>query len=293
MNISIHDSVFSESSLFSPARMNAYIRYYFAANSRKFLLILGEIFVVTFIFFLFNTYASGINRYIYLKETGITGAGSGDVIWNSECQIISFLIVVMLMISGSMMYGAISSRRDRLCTLQIPASQFEKFLTWLIVCLPITVIACWISFWAADICRVLWVKAFTDYGEYARIIPFTDILALSASPVDSPESTLALVLNLSMAIVLNSIFALGGILFHRLSFIKTLLCLFIFTGLSSLMTYFGITIFFDGHSSASNDLSTRLYSTSVILASVSIAISAFFYWLSYARLKEEEIVNRW
>ncbi|MDE6236118.1 MAG: hypothetical protein K2M56_10255 [Muribaculaceae bacterium] len=289
MNTTIPASVYSEASpTFSPARCLAYARLYLNANRKLLLLTLSQIFMVSFIFFIFNFYVSGTSIYSY-GDMSVTN----DFLWRSETSIMVFLFMVIMMISGSMMYGAVSAKRDRLYSLQIPASQFEKFLTWLIIYLPLTLVSCWVCFYAADVLRVIWIKLFTPFGDFARVIPLKHVLSFETGAINNPESTFSVVTIFSFGLLLNSIFALGGIFFHRLSFLKTLICGFILFMICMLMFYLGITVFFDGHMESANEISTRQYSLSVLFASVMTAISAFCYWLSYKRLKEEEIITRW
>ncbi|MDE6811168.1 MAG: hypothetical protein K2J15_02330 [Muribaculaceae bacterium] len=206
----------------------------------------------------------------------------------------SFLLIVIAMVGGSRCFDIISSRSDRASTLEIPASHLEKFLTWLIITLPILIIVSLCCFYLADIMRVLWINAFTEYGEFAKVIPFSNLLALSTDITSDSNDVFDIVFIYANVLILNSIFTLGSSLFSRLSFIKTLFFLFIITLLLTITAFIGFTTFFHGAKThATFDLSVYNYASSVIYLTFSIIISSFLYYISFMRLKESEIITRW
>lgn len=282
-------SVATDAVHFAPGRFSAYFRLYSFINLRQFLLTLSSIFIITFLFFILNFYTNSAYQY-----GSNPPSPDFDFAWRAECSMMTFIITVVAMLAGGRIFELISSRSRRIGTLEIPATQLEKFLTWMCVYLPIIIVASLFCFWFADMARVLWIKSFTSYGDYAHIIPLKNVLALTMALSDGGKTLFDITFTYSNIVCLHSIFTLGGILFTRLSFLKTLFSLFIISTLMGVMALVGYHLFFPGGETGVRiDPDINDISTSVIYNSITLAVALYLYILSFLRLKETEIIDRW
>lgn len=301
-SINLSGNTLTQNQTFSVKRLLNYSRIFLAENGRSLLLQLGVMFIVILLLFLFDLYISGISNYNYLIHSTTPAPIPPerlDLMWNEECDMIRFLIGVFATLSGAAMFSSMSSKSGRQSTILIPASQFEKFFAWFAVYLPCFIIATWGCFYVADILRMAWTKCFTDYGDFAHIIPFADIFKLTPDLLITPDginvdTLFSVSLAYSVFIILNASYALGSILFHRLAFVKTSVSLFILMQVCGLMAYLGTRSFFtDGHYTYKEYLGHTEVATSVTCWIITILSAAIIYGLSYRRFKESEIIARW
>lgn len=290
---SVPDSVYSSSSLFSWRRCKAYALNFCADNSKKLWLSVGGIFLVTLIFMIFILYLDGLRTYNYYAEYSSLGY-TADSFHDSSMMIFKICLVGIMALAGSMMFGSLSSKSKRLYSLEIPASQFEKFITWLFIFLPLTIVASWVCFYVADIIRVIWVKSFTPYGDAAHILSFSHVIV----PFDfefSIDRINSLIVFYSSCLIINALFALGGIIFHKMSILKTGLSLSILGCVIIVIAVIGYQAFFPGDSGIFVEMDSYGHINQIRLGIVffSVIISGLIYYLAYYRMKESEIISRW
>ena len=98
----------------------------------------------------------------------------------------------------------------------------------------------------------------------------------------------------SMLTFCSSIFALGSILFHKISFIKTVVAGFVLGAIYSLTLVIGNAIFLgDGYGRTEERFDIGFSNDSYLLFGIFILIGIGLYLLSYLRYREDEIINRW
>ncbi|MDE6271435.1 MAG: hypothetical protein K2M31_00310 [Muribaculaceae bacterium] len=272
-----------------------YPKLFLATNARKLLMMLGITYILTTLLLIFNLYAT--ERYFYEQQNPGPDPinATRDLLWSSECDIMTFIAFVVIIISGSMMFGALSDRRSRLNTLEVPASHTVKFFTWFAVYLPVAIIAMWISFYAAQITRVCWTQLFTDFGSYAHIIPFHRVMLLEGGFVLEPSDIYDAMTTYGAMIFINSVFALGSVIFPRLSFLKTAISCSIISTMIGVAALLGHLVFFGLH--ANTDPRFAIFDTfpqrEYIITAVMLFGALCCYLLSYYRFKQTEIINRW
>lgn len=282
---------------FSARRFGSYFQLYLTTNKRMLLLGAGAALILPFIFILITYYTDGSDFYDFDRGF-IPGY---DRFWRQESTIFSLFVYFFMIVSGAWMFQAMRGKRERLGVIELPASQLEKFLAWWVICVPVSLLVTLLGVWIADIMRVGYMHLFTTHGSDVHFYPIKDILCLPLNPrhplddvYASYESDGVIVLiYYSTMIAANSLFALGSILFHKLSFLKTIGALFA-------MWIVYIFIFIAGEDAL---LGTDYSATSrfdmdsdggfYVLSGISWALAIFFYWLSYARMKEDDIINRW
>ena len=280
------------------SRFAAYFRLYIASNGRKLLLTAATIFAVTFIFLIFNLYTTGLARYQMMVMNPLQGDPTVDSMWSGDTDIMTLILIVTATITGWMLFSAVSSRHGRLQTIELPASQSEKFLTWMIIYLPLMLLACFISFWLADLCRVAWIKAFTDFGDQAHPMSLFNLLTLSGKQnagLMSSTSWFSVAFTYGFVLCLHASYTLGGILFSRLSYLKTFGCLFLLMNVVSFVIYLGYKVMFDDTANLGMrfDFNDNDATTTWLVVAISVIVSCYMYVLAYARYRELEIIDRW
>lgn len=272
-----------------------YPKLFLVTNARKLLMMLGITYIFTTILLVFNLYAT--ERYFYEERHPVNSLldSTRDLLWSSECEIMTFIAFVVTIIAGSMMFGALTDRRSRLNTLEVPASQRDKFLTWFIVYLPLNIVSLWICFYLAQITRVCWTLLFTDFGSYAHIIPFHRVILLQGDFILHLSDLYEVLPTYGVMIFINSLFALGGVFFPKLSFLKTAIFSSIISsilGLAALLghfTFFGLNANTEVRFQFLNSFQERDYMITGCLLFGALCC----YLLSYYRFKQTEIIDRW
>ena len=295
------ETITLQRSRFDGERFRSYFSFYFYSNRRRLLLGASQILIFSFLLTLFFFYTGGERGYQimmnpdfgYYDSSERIDVNSTDPFWGLESGLMIALSMLFMAFSGSWMFSAMSNKKNRLSVIEIPASQFEKFLTWWIIYLPMALLAMLACFWLTDLLRVIWIKIFSPYGNFAHLMPIKNILALD--PINSAKDSLGISgVIYGMVISINALFALGSILFHKLSFLKTVAACFILLVVFTILYVLGLNTFFDGSvAGLSGRLDWDETQANVILGCVGAAFSIAVYWLCYARLKEEDIINRW
>ena len=282
-----------QSDRFDFKRFKSYFSLYVTSNKRKILLGCSLFVIVPFLLTIFIYAMGGDSSY----KTGYYSSSSNvDPFWHVEFSIFMFLDFIFMALAGSMMFGNLTGKKSRLNTIELPATQSEKFLTWWLLYLPIALVLMMVCFWISDILRVMWMWLFTPYGLKVHVYPLSDLISISW-PGDSQDSSDIRELawfTYSLFIASNAIFALGGIFFHRYSFLKTVAAGFVATIIYSLVFVAGINIFFSAQFyRLTNRFDINPDNMFLIVTCVIFAICIGIYWLCYARYKEEDIINRW
>ena len=291
----MHSNISKKGSLFSCSRFADYFTLYIASYRRKLLFASLQIFIVTFIFYMFLFYTGGESSYQNLLQRGIVT--DADPFWGAQTQFNFIFAFIFSALAGFWMFGATSSKKSRLMTFEIPASQMEKFFTWWLIYLPIFLVVMFVCFFLADLLRIIWLKIGTEYGDYAHLLPFKNLLDFNTPSLNSGLTSgndRILTISIYCVIVLmNSLFAVGSIYFHKLSFLKTVASLFVGLIIFSLLMSAGIKVFFGTAHSITSRLSSDESTSWTVTAPVIGIICIYLYWLCYARFKETEIINRW
>ncbi len=272
-----------------------YPKLFLAANARKLLMVLGITYIFTTFLLVLNLYAT--QRYFYedRNPSDTLIFASRDVLWSSECEIMTFVAFAVLIIAGSMMFGALSDRRSRLNTIEVPASQGEKFLTWLMVYLPLTIVSLWVCFYLAQITRVCWTHLFTDFGSYAHVIPVHRVILLQGDLTLHVEDVYESVATYGAMIFVNSLFALGSVFFPKLSFLKTAISASILASVIGVTALLGHLTFFgpDGSTETRFLFLEDYLVRDCMITGLLIFGACCCYALCYYRYKQTEIIDRW
>lgn len=216
-----------------------------------------------------------------------------DFGWSVSTDFFIFLFSFFATISGGLMFTSMDTRGKRLVEIEIPASQIEKYLTLLIIYLPCFIIVAFIAFYIGDAVRVIILKWFTSAGGDIEMIPPVRLLSFNGTGSWNKSDIIQAIGVYGTAISGQSLYALGSILFHRYSYLKTLCALFVIETAAVIIVWCSMMIFFpQGNTEFRfNDIDVPL--TALIVASFFLVISVGLQWLAYARFKEAEYVSRW
>ncbi len=263
------------SQTFDIQRFNNYFAYFLKTGIKRHTAILGAMLGATLLmviapivmFDAFETQYQGGPYNLY--------SGGDDPMWDTVLAIFIVMLVLILTVSASTMFSDFGNKASRLDALMLPASALEKYLTRWIIFVPLTAVVCLLGFELIDIirCFVLTLK----YGSGAPVhllgfSLFTEGLFAYLTPF--------LGVNLYIAI-----FALGAIVWPRLSLIKTFGAIFVIQFLYSWWTIFFGALLINGRHSDFDPL----MASNIVMAVITLVI----YVIAYYRLKEIELVQRW
>lgn len=288
-------TVINAGNRFSLTRFASYASLYVTANRRKLLLGALQVFIFTFLFTIFILYmGGGIYRYENYRADGVPPGI--DPFWSEEAMVMMILVFVFMAFAGSWMFSSMIGKKNRLNTIEVPALQSEKFLTWWCLYLPVALLVILASFWLSDLLRVIWVKAFTPFGNDAHLIPLKYIVNFrDPSPYySSAENHSTTFIIYSVIVSCNALFALGGIFFHKLNFLKTVIFGFVLMAVVSLLFTLGRNVFFgvDGVN-LTERFDINMPENGYVFGGIIFLIAACFHTLAYYRYRDEEIINRW
>lgn len=213
--------------------------------------------------------------------------------WSVNVSIFSFLLPFFATISGSLMFSSMDTRGKRLTEIEVPASQFEKYLTFLIIYLPCFIIISFISFYIGESVRVIILKCFTSVGKEIQILTPGRLLSFNANGSMDKSDILQSISIYGTVISGQSLYALGSIVFHRYSYLKTLCALFVIQTVTVIVCWCSMMLFFP-HGNTELRFNDMDYSSlGWMLAIIFLVVSVGLQWLAYARFKESEYISRW
>ena len=256
-------------------------------NRVKLLLMTGVMFGSVIIMALlcgYSEYSDSIKGYGYSAMEEL----------NNETAIGMFILFLFGTIAGSMVFDNLSSKTNRLSVLMLPATTFEKYIVRLILFLPVFVILFIGAFYLGDFLRFLMMKWLLAGDPEANPM----LYSLSVLTGDDEKDFQVLKLYCSVMIVCWSAFTLGSTLWERQAYLKTAFALGL---LWAIYTVIGVTvsewatpepIVSGGYIITKAVLGNSVSIMNCVL-SLAVVIALVNYTLSYFRMRESEIINRW
>ncbi len=178
-----------------------------------------------------------------------------------------FIIIICATLIPSYSFHELGNKAKAINILMLPASSIEKWISRWLLTIPAATIVLLIVVCVGDIISSIIWCIITDHAEIAPI-GFIKYI-----------KTVKLLTSISTIAFLQSVFFLGSLLWPKLSWIKTVLMLVI------LAIVFGVTLIY-----------LKFESTPIGedgLACIGLILAPVIYIISYFRLKEAEIINRW
>lgn len=264
----------------------AYLLKYVRENARSLTIGSVAIFIAITVTEILSYQMFGSYRYQ-------TSAPSVDPMWATGKDNYIFFFFITAAIYGSMTFSSMKTPRSRMSTIMVPVSQATKTMTWFTVYGLGFLAVYMLSFFLADAARVICIRLFTDYGDKARLIPATWLLANGQDITVMSSLLEVLIIYLSIGLT-HALFAAGSITFHRYSLIKTGIFLFVLQIVLTLTFFLSAKIFFpNGFRSvaASDDATTATHI--ILVLTIGILTIAAVWSYSYLRLKDSETIDRW
>lgn len=147
---------------------------------------------------------------------GLLGVGGG------KAEVICFGLMFLLIatVVASMAFADFKTKTGKISTLMTPATAFEKFAVRWIAVVPLLALLLVAGFYVGDVSRIIANRFSQFYVESPSYIRIVDVSAVITSIFVSYK-TLAICGFLTYYFFWQSIYFLGGILWPKLSFIKT------------------------------------------------------------------------
>lgn len=261
---------------FKITRVATLLRKEFYENRKSLILravlIIGSMIII-------NLLISTIHNNVYLENStpGKDPAQSG---------IITFYVIAAYFasaLSASFLFENMATKAQRLSTLMLPASNAEKFASRFIIYIAGFFLLFAASCAVAEIFRIAVFSCV--YPDSTCLLPVTHLDFPSRYGSQFWKAIGAFV---GIFIFLQSLFALGSILWPKNSFIKTFGALWVLQMLFSLtMSFFSVLLFdSDSHYVPDNDIL-------VIIMYAFLYLGTIANWIIvYLRFKESEIIHR-
>ncbi len=189
---------------------------------------------------------------------------------------------------ASTTFRQLSTPTDALSLLTIPASHFEKFLIRWLVAVPLFLLVMLVSLWIADTTRLTYT--FLCYGVELHPIPWSKIIANSVATDYRLENNIHLTL---FYLSSQSFFLLGSVIWRRNALIKTIVTLGAISTACGVCAYWILDTFMPENPTLDPPAYIDEYFILKCLDSVMIFTMIANYALTYFRLRESEIINRW
>ncbi len=271
---------------FSIHRMILYIRQHLAVHGTKLLFAIGLIFGAYLAVVLFDSLTS---QYRYINAT----LDGKDIQWQGICNVFIAAMFIVSCVAGSMFYVAYGSDRSRLQTLTIPVKQIEQFCAYFIIYIVGSFVIVSLYGVVIDWLRVAALKLFTPFGEYAHPVPLSTLFAIGEEPLNA-DTMKYLIVWWGFIFLFQSVFVVGSIYIPRNSFLITGCVLWGISMITGILGYLGTKVFYG---SAPTQLRVFEYDTTPQTIAIKVLVFLipilFLYWLSYYRMKQTEVTNRW
>lgn len=238
------------------------------------------------------TWASlvGILTIISLLVAYFNQAANQDwfdsIVLESMERTIAICIYLFSAIAACSVFRLMRNKTMRLQALMLPASHFEKFTAAWIIAVPVFFISFVVAVFAS---QLLATAVFPLISSFGLTYPLVNWFCLNGEFLGISQS----VYSVFALLFIQSFFLLGGIVWSKNPLIKTFATLFAINiiyllccGWAEMMTMR------DSHFFIKNpDIDMNLIAN--IGLTVEIILTLFNYSLTYLRLREAEIINRW
>lgn len=293
-----------ENNIFSSTRCVNYLNKYIIENRRQLLVNLAMIFGLLIVMAVFISY---VNRFINPMEYEFTDIPV-DPMWRKELTTFTAILMVWAAFFGSKFFSVLSAKSNRASVLTNPASNLEKFTVYFMIYVVGFYIAFVAASFLADFIRVCVSRMYMSEGVVIATIPVKYVLTmgysvnLEALPAGLDPSYMSMVetksligpmMTIGSLLVIESVFALGSILWAKSPMIKTIGVVALLVFLYNILLIWGFKVLLPGASVPRYDFDWSAETTATVGYVITAIICIFNYWIAYARFKESEIVERW
>lgn len=211
---------------------------------------------------------------------GYNGSGGGII----EVSVFCVMFSITGCIVGSLTFSNMKSKESRINALMLPASTFNKFIVRWIAVVPALFLIMLAGFYIGDLTRIFVNWALDTSAQYRHYIQVTDLWVILSFGYEE-EGGIILTNVLLSYFVIQSIYIFGAILWPKLSFIKTLVALWVVQTVFSIILIslgrnFCFSLNFTGESAV----------WCITIAQIIILLG--FYTLTYLRFKKSQVVYK-
>ncbi len=270
---------------FSLSRWYACLRYHMALHGRM-LLLSALVMLALYVTINLLIMVSSIHDAQY-APAGI------DQNWNTEEILYGFMLFIGMALAGSMFYASFHSKGTRLHILTLPATQAEKFAVSLLVYFILPIIAIPLIAFIGDWIRVGVLSCIPGVVRYVGPIPFHTLMTWGEMLPMSPGAWVEVVSVYLMALGIQSWFVLGSIYVPRLSLVITACAGWTLSTVAGIVAYVGKLAFFGGSSVRMAAEGTPTWGSVTWVCVIGAVIICGVYALSFWRMRQTEIANRW
>ncbi len=200
-----------------------------------------------------------------------------------------FMFYVIAGIVGSITFSNMKTKAGRTSSILLPATASDKFLTRWLAVVPGLLIIFIIGFYIGDASRIAaaWIDGAKTGSHYLRFADVWTILSRSFG-----YKTISLMVTgtiVSFYFFMQAIYIFGAILWPKLSYIKTLLALWVLEMILAPATMFIMK--FSGISLTTLSYS-QIESLMIILSTVFILLTLGLYYLTYLRFRSSQVIYK-
>lgn len=193
--------------------------------------------------------------------------------------IFGFLFITVI---ASSYFAHLGQKPRAIIDLMIPASTFEKFLTSILFTSLLSTVSFLLIFWVTDFIFISKIKAISEGYSKDAVYFFT---------INKPKEFTSIFLLIPFFV--TSIFLLGSIYFNKFHYIKTAICIMIFSGVWTwIMVKTGQGLF-EGkvliHRGGVMKMDNPEVWAEVAAFALMLFLTSIFWVITYVRLKEKEV----
>lgn len=190
-----------------------------------------------------------------------------------------FLFITVI---ASSYFAHLGQKPKAIIDLMIPASTFEKFLTSILFTTLLSAVSFLLIFWVTDFAFVSKIKGISDAYSKDAVYFFTR---------NRPREFTSIFLLTPFFV--TSVFLLGSIYFNKFHYIKTAICVMIFSGIWTWIMVKAGQRLFEGkilihHNNNMSVDDPKLWAEIGAFA-LMLLLTAIFWVITYVRLKEKEV----
>lgn len=271
-------------------RAAAYARLVMITNRKTLLAMVAALFGVMLFLVVVPPLADQVYTGQLYDNTGV------DPFWGNEYSSFSMLFLLFMAYTGAMFYSGAQGKDKRILTFMVPASNLEKFAALFVVYTVLPVVAFIVLSFAADYIRVFIASLYAAEDIMVAPISFRYIINFCDSEhLTSEDIAMLRIMYLSCAAFATSFFTLGSIVWYKRTFQKSVI--------SGVVMFIAMLIFFLWGIDAFGENIRRIdksliivvvqFDFAIFIGCLTATLVLLFYWISYIRFKESEIVNRW
>lgn len=290
--------------IFSPSRFALYVKQYAGENKKKLiqmvLTIIGTMIFVAAIFPILNGcyyFPSHYNPTQYL-----------DPMWEKETTVFWIFLFTFACVAAAGAFISYDTKIKRISALTFPASNLEKYLTYILFYGIAIYATFFVGLIVADYIRVWTAPIYATEGAMIEPLPLKYFFSFGhligderdAMSYYDAESVKAMrMFTFTGLITLQSFFFLAASIWPKNARLRGILSLIGITIAMNFITYLAMKIFINIHGisftfrfeNEMRDLGFETFTT--IVYTIGIIVTIGFYLLSYKRFKEMESIERW